>query len=52
MGVMSCSKDDCTNILCDTYIQGVGYICTECQQDFKTYLICKELHPKTENEIY
>lgn len=38
MGVMNCSKHDCENILCDTYIDGIGYVCTECQKEFKQYL--------------
>ena len=30
MGVMPCSRKNCTNILCDTYIDGIGYICDSC----------------------
>lgn len=35
MGVMSCHRNNCTNIMCDTYIDEVGYICTSCQSEFQ-----------------
>ena len=35
MGVMSCSRKDCKNILCDTYIPEVGYLCSGCIEEFK-----------------
>ena len=35
MGVMSCSRKGCENILCDTYIPDIGYICTSCKEEFK-----------------
>lgn len=34
MGVKSCSISDCESIMCDTYVDGVGYICTDCQERF------------------
>lgn len=34
MGVMSCSRKNCTNIMCDTYISNIGYICDECKHEF------------------
>ena len=34
MGVRSCSRNKCTNIMCDTYIPNVGYICDECKHEF------------------
>jgi len=39
MGVLSCSRDGCSNIMCDTYVDGIGYICTECQEEFKEYIL-------------
>ena len=50
MGVMSCVRDGCQNIMCDTYINGIGYICYDCQHEFKKYLIEKDIHAKTESE--
>lgn len=38
MGVMSCHRSYCENIMCSTYIQEVGYICGECQEEFEEYL--------------
>lgn len=38
MGVMSCSRKDCTHIICDIYVPSIGYICSDCQGEFKTYL--------------
>ncbi len=37
MGVLSCSRKDCDNIMCDTYVDGIGYICFDCQREFKEY---------------
>ena len=30
MGVMSCSRRGCENIMCDRYSYEYGYICNEC----------------------
>lgn len=38
MGVMTCNKRGCDNILCDTYVQSVGYVCSECKEQFKRWL--------------
>lgn len=35
MGVMECARNGCENIMCDKYIDDIGYICYECQKDFK-----------------
>jgi len=37
MGVLSCSRNGCENIMCDTYVNGVGYICYECKNEFVVY---------------
>lgn len=37
--------------MCDTYIQGIGYICTDCQQEFKNYLSSAGVTPQTDTEI-
>lgn len=51
MGVMSCHRNGCTNIMCDTYVLGLGYICSDCKDEFKTYLENGFLNPITEREI-
>lgn len=35
MGVMSCSRKDCENIMCHTYVNDIGYICSDCQREFE-----------------
>ena len=51
MGVMSCSRHACDNIMCDTYVNGIGYVCNECQNEFKEYLIKENIRATTEGEI-
>ncbi len=51
MGVMSCSRKGCTNIMCDTYISDIGYVCSDCQLDFKEYLKNEEIEATTEGQI-
>lgn len=51
MSVMSCSRVDCNNILCNTYVEAVGYICNECQEEFKNYIKQKNLNPTKEWKI-
>lgn len=51
MGVMSCSRKDCDNIVCDTYVQSVGYVCYECQSEFKEHLQRSDLNPTTDRQI-
>ena len=31
---MPCHRKDCDNIMCKTYIEGVGTICDECKSEF------------------
>lgn len=38
MGVKSCSRQNCDNIMCDVYVPRVGYVCDECCEEFKTYV--------------
>ena len=37
MGVMSCSRYGCESIMCDTYVETVGYVCNDCQSEFEDY---------------
>lgn len=39
MGVMECNRTGCDNIMCDTYVEGIGYICGECQEGFKRFVL-------------
>ena len=48
---MSCHRSYCENIMCHTYIDGVGYVCDECQTEFKEYLKSKGIVVETEGEI-
>lgn len=40
---MQCDVEGCENIMCDQYIEDVGYICDDCLEDLKNYLVDKEL---------
>lgn len=51
MGVMSCSRPACNRIMCDTYVSNIGYVCPECQEEFKEYLGSNGLKPTTVGEI-
>ena len=45
MGVLACDRKECSNIMCDTYIEEINsYICNECQDEFVTYLNSKSLN--------
>ena len=48
---MSCSGENCSDIMCDTYIDDVGYVCSDCQREFKEYLEKENKSPKTEGQI-
>jgi len=48
---MNCSRKNCDNIMCDIYVQSVGYICNPCTSEFKEYLQKNGLNPKTEGQI-
>lgn len=52
MGVMECSRRGCNHIMCDTYIDSIGYLCFDCQKEFKKYLTDQNLNPVTGNEIF
>lgn len=41
MGVKSCDRVGCTNVMCNTYVNTSvfrGYICNECKEEFKQWL--------------
>ena len=35
MGVKKCSRRGCDNLMCQTYVDRIGYVCRECQMEFK-----------------
>lgn len=37
MGVMSCCRKNCDNIMCDNYITNIGYICNDCLSELYNY---------------
>lgn len=45
MGVLSCDKNGCDNIMCDTCVNGEYYVCYECKDDFKNWI-------KTQSPLY
>ena len=51
MGVMSCSRKECEHIMCNTYVNSVGYVCGECQSEFKEYLQSEGKTDLREGEI-
>lgn len=52
MSVLACDRKDCKNIMCDVCINGSYYVCNDCEQEFKEYLVKENLNPTTEGEIY
>lgn len=51
MGVMTCSRKRCDNIMCDTYVDGIGYVCYDCQKEFKEYLKKENIETINEGDI-
>lgn len=48
---MRCSRNSCENILCNTYIPSVGYVCSECKEQFKTYVVEEKINTTKWTEI-
>lgn len=51
MGVMSCHRKKCKSVMVETYVSDIGYVCRECQEEFKAWLKNKDLSPNVEGEI-
>jgi len=51
MGVMSCYRPGCDGIMCEIYVDDVGYVCYECEKEFKMYLERHDIQPQTEGEF-
>lgn len=39
MGVLACSRSDCDNIMCELISDEYGYICNECFEELKEFLV-------------
>ncbi len=48
---MSCDRRGCGSIMCDTYVDSVGYVCNSCQSEFKLYLETHGIILKSEGKI-
>jgi len=51
MGVLSCSRPYCERIMCDTYVKGIGYVCEDCQKEFKEYISKEKIHLNNNQNI-
>lgn len=51
MGVKGCFRIGCDSIMCDTYVPEVGYVCSDCQKDFKLWLDSIGICPNTNGKI-
>lgn len=51
MGVMPCKRKECENVLCDTYVDGIGYICNSCKEEFEEFLSYNLRNPQTQGEF-
>lgn len=51
MGVKTCSRVDCENIMCDTCVNDIGYVCNDCQNEFKKYLEKENIVVETKKQI-
>ena len=55
MGVLNCSRRDCTNVMCDRLSSEHGYICDECFDELVKAGIGTDVHKfmerETDNEL-
>lgn len=51
MGVLTCYRLGCDNVMCDVCVDGIGYICYECESEFKDYLEEKEIDTISEGQM-
>ena len=47
MGVMNCSRPGCESILCETNVNGIGYVCGSCKSEFHDSMGNKKI-PRSE----
>lgn len=48
---MNCNRSGCDKPMCDIYIDGIGYVCYDCESDFREYLEKNEISANTESEF-
>lgn len=48
---MSCSRNSCRNVMCDTHIPKIGYVCNDCQKEFKEFLAARCITPSNGDQI-
>ena len=48
---MSCNRNECESIMCYTHIDSIGYVCDECEIEFKEYLCRENKNPITNKDI-
>lgn len=48
---MSCIRNGCEGIMCDTYVDSIGYVCRYCQEEFKGYLSKESINATNEGGI-
>lgn len=51
MGVIPCSRKNCNNVICETYLIGFGYICYSCLTELKHIVEDKDLTKEEMKEV-
>ena len=50
LGVMKCNRKGCEFVMCNAYIDEIGYICNSCINEFKEHLKSKNIIYLTKKE--
>ncbi|HSE99793.1 MAG TPA: hypothetical protein VLA48_02765 [Nitrososphaeraceae archaeon] len=48
---MGCHRRGCDDIMCNTYVDSVGYICYDCQNEFESFVAAKN-KIRTEDRLF
>ena len=51
MGVRTCARRNCDNVMCDTHIPNIGYVCSNCQYEFKKFVKKRGLSVSDSDDI-
>lgn len=46
-----CIRKNCFSTECKTYVREIGYVCVDCQKEFKQFLKKRGLSPSTDSDI-